>query len=136
MFDSYIASRAPVHNTTNVRVDEHRAPTDESVKLLKDLEREAEKKIINAIRVQDNNFECVIHTQANYMSDTTEFLAIFKLNGKQMTASYIHKNYRGSLRDSVDEVAVGIRDAVAKQMANEIFGAFNMAMKQVFKFGG
>lgn len=39
----------------NVTINEHRAPTDESVKLLKEMEEKAEAKLIEAIRL-DGNF--------------------------------------------------------------------------------
>ena len=43
--------------TRNVNVTEHRAPTDESVKLLREMEAKAEAEVIKAVAVGNQSFE-------------------------------------------------------------------------------
>ena len=69
-------------------VHEHRAPTDASVKLLREMEQAAEAKVIDAVRVGNTSFECVVRRERDEMNDQVLFRAVFKLNGRQETADY------------------------------------------------
>lgn len=97
-------------------VHEHRAPTDESVRLLREMEGKAKDQIIEAIHVGDTVFECVIHTMRMPESGATKLAAVFSLNGKKMTAEYTEHDFRFNKANS----AVRLRDAVAQKIATEI----------------
>lgn len=62
MFDTHIhrTTAAPAYPQT---VHEHRAPTDESVRLLDEMEFKARERIIHAIRCDSNpfKFRCVVY---------------------------------------------------------------------------
>lgn len=73
------------HSTT---VHEHRAPTDASVALLKEMEAAAEKKIVETIRVGNTAIECVLHKWMDNLSDRMVMRAVFKLNGITETAEH------------------------------------------------
>ena len=53
----------------HVTVTEKRAPTDESVKLLREMEAKAEAEVVKAVSVSNSTFECVIHQQIDNLSD-------------------------------------------------------------------
>lgn len=55
--------------TQTIKVEERRAPTDESVRLLKEFEEEARKKIESSINVGGNGFECTIMTEREHITD-------------------------------------------------------------------
>jgi len=61
---------------------EKRAPTDESVKLLHELEVAAENKIKAAIRLENCIIDCVIHKLYQHLSGDTHYIIHFRLNGK------------------------------------------------------
>jgi hypothetical protein len=67
------------HHATTVH--EHRAPTADDARLLKELEREAEKKIVEAIRVANTAIECVLHKELDNLNDQCVVVAVFSLNG-------------------------------------------------------
>ncbi len=95
-------------------VHEHRAPTDESVKLLKEFETKAQEKVVEAIHVGDTTFECVIHTQKNHMDGSTTMRAIFSLGGKKMTVDFTaHEADKFKMVE-------GLRTAVADKISCEI----------------
>lgn len=119
MFDSYTVAQGPSY--TNVSITEKKAPTDESVRLLKEMEKAAADKIINAVRVSSSKFECVIHTVKDVFSAQTRYVAVFELNEERMIAEYVAKPW-GSTPESI---AIGLRDAVAKEIANSIASAFD-----------
>lgn len=118
MFDSYRINRGPEH--VSVSVTEKRAPTDESVRLLREMEAAAEKRVLEAVRVSDTKFECVIHSMKQPLSGETMLRAIFKLNGEKLVADYTAK-YGCTAEDAL----IGLRDAVAKKIANSIAPMFS-----------
>jgi hypothetical protein len=97
-------------------VHEHRAPTDESVKLLREMEQKARDQVIDAVHVGDAHFECVIHTMNHVLDGSTEMLAVFSMNGKKMTVSHRDQMWRS---DRVQMVAA-LRDEMAKEIATVI----------------
>lgn len=114
MFDTYRVNTNP--SSVHVSVTEQRAPTDESVKLLREMERTAAKQVLESVRVANTNFECVIHRLDSHLNARSEFVAVLKVNGKQMIAKYVANDMQATAED----VAVGIRDAVAQEIANLI----------------
>ena len=60
MFDKTIVFPTKIYGNsyTPVTVTEKRAPTDESVRLLKEMEEKAREKIIDSFTVNDTHFEC------------------------------------------------------------------------------
>lgn len=110
-----IAGRTRTEYVTR-EVHEHRAPTDESVKLLKEMEEKAADKIVDSVRVGNTTFECVVHTFKDYINDTTELKAIFSLNGKRMTASHTLRN----LDKREDQGWIALRDKIAQEIATTV----------------
>lgn len=104
----------------HVNITEKKAPTDDSIRLLSEFEAAANNKILESVRVADNNFECVIHAQYDMLNDLEMFCAIFSLNGKKMTARFSQQR----IDKSAETIGKGLRDAVAKEIACEIAGAF------------
>ena len=76
-----------VYNTTNhprtLEVKEHRAPTDESARLLKELEQEAMNKIVAMGKVEDNVFNAKWYITSDYMAWEDRCRCIFTMNGKE-----------------------------------------------------
>lgn len=108
--------------TRKVEVHEHRAPTDKSVALLKEMEAAAERRIVEAIHIGDTTFECVVHIEKDMMADCTRLRAVFKLNGRAETVNHSFRP-----RDHGDELAAAnaLRDEVAKVIASKMLaGAF------------
>jgi len=118
MFDRtsvFPVTRNEVHEVTK-HVHHHRAPTDESVKALRELEQAATAKIIDSVRVGDATFECVVHVMRTMIDDTVHLKAIFSLNGKKLEAEYTAPR----LDYDKAKAVVGLRDAMAKEIATAI----------------
>jgi len=75
-----------VYNTTNhprtLEVKEHRAPTDESARLLKELEWEAMNKIVATGKVEDNKFNAKWYIWGDPMAWEDWCRCVFTLNEK------------------------------------------------------
>lgn len=83
--DVTVVNRSPeiVHH------HEHRAPTDDSVKLLIEMQEKAEKSILEQIHTEDNSFNMVgiYFGNANMMGNITLHIR-FWLNNKSHTLSH------------------------------------------------
>jgi sulfite reductase alpha subunit-like flavoprotein len=116
MFDNYYPQRTNVvYESSNVSVTHKHAPTDESVKMLKQLEAEALAKIVNSIRVENTTFSCVIHSYSDNLYCVNKFMVIFKLNGKQIYLPISISDIK-----TRDETAQMIWQKIAERIAAEI----------------
>ena len=115
MFDRTTIHQAPGHIRAEITVTEKRAPTDESVRLLREMEAKAKAEVIKAVAVNDNLFNGVIHTMFDALSYRTTVRLVYSMNGKKLTTDY-HIDDSRSLDDSI----AGLIDAVARDVAVEI----------------
>lgn len=105
--------------TQSVKVEERRAPTDDSVRLLKEFEEEAREKIESSLNVGANGFECTIMTEREHITDEVIAVALFKLNGISLRAKASIRGF--DKRDKGPKgLAIALRDEVAKVIANEL----------------
>lgn len=100
--------------TRHVTVEERRAPTDDSVRLLREMEQKARDQVEKSINVGGNGFECVVNIFKEALSMDTVAVAIFKINGKSMRAEARVRGW-DNLKDA--DLAGKLRDAVAQEVA-------------------
>lgn len=83
MFDTYhrTINRGPDH--VSVSVTEKRAPTDQSVALLKEMEKAAEEKWKGGIRLEGCPFDAIVHHHRDYMTADYKFIVIYKLRSQR-----------------------------------------------------
>jgi len=128
MFDSHHLHVRNVSEsvTRRVEVTEHRAPTDESVKLLRDMEDRAQARIVATTRVQDMGIDCVIHKMREMHTGDTRYAVIYSLNGKKHRADHLSMDRGNEDRDeSKRRVAQELVTALAEDIArNLLAGAF------------
>ena len=68
-----------------VNITEKRAPTDESVELLKEFEEKALDKLLSAERIEFINLTGMVYFFQNHtMSDEIDYYFIFNLNGNEI----------------------------------------------------
>ena len=101
----------------NTYVTEQRAPTDDSVKLLKEMEAEAKQKIIDSIVVNNTEFECSIVSWHDGLNDKIDYAISYRLNGKKRTFTVPVPNWK---RGTPIDVAIKIRDELAKDIASNM----------------
>ena len=102
---------------TTVNVTEKRAPTDESVRLLKEMEEAARNKILKTIVVADTSFECKIHKMVDPINDQDVYSVIYSL-GRQKKNTQVRVDRYKNL--TPQEIAVFIRDEVAVDISNHL----------------
>jgi len=84
MFDTHIHKRIELVPTT-VHQHEHRAPTDQSVQLLKEMETAAQKKLISVTRLDDNMLKAEWHRFRTPASPCNWLAIRVKINGSEHT---------------------------------------------------
>ena len=74
-----ITKVAPAYPQT---VHEHKAPTDESIKLLREMEAKARKEITVHLRATNNAFNGAIYSLPT-VTDERQYWVVFSLNGRE-----------------------------------------------------
>lgn len=102
---------APVY--VEKTIHEHRAPTDKSVELLRDMEAKAEAEVVKSVAVSDNGFECVIHQIKDFMSAQHRYRVVWTLNGRRCTTEFA-----ALMHADTALVIRALRDRIAQDIAN------------------
>jgi len=83
MFNTTYVNSSPrvIEQTTNIK--EFRAPTDESVRLLREMENTAYENIIEAFHIKNNTFEAKAFVIPTVDFFEKKLIVRFKLNGEE-----------------------------------------------------
>jgi hypothetical protein len=108
-------------------VTEKRAPTDESVRLLREMEAAAVANVIKSIQIVDNSVNCSMHVQNNMLSGTKDIIVIYSLNGKRGEFEFSHRDL--SRDDMIRSLIQKFGEHLAVSMLEK---PFNEALKSAF----
>jgi hypothetical protein len=70
-----------VYETRNIH--EHRAPTDESVKLLREMEKAAKDNFLGRFDFKDNKLNGTVAVMSDYLNNEFVLAILFSLNGRE-----------------------------------------------------
>ena len=84
MFDTIHVNRRFDAATFTATVTEKRAPTDDSVRLLKEMEKAARDKIIASIELDSNLVKGRVFVMKECLSGKNKFAVIMNINGKRI----------------------------------------------------
>lgn len=101
----------------HTEVHEHRAPTDESVRLLKEMEETAREKIIASFPLGSNEFDGRVMVELDGMNMEHVLTALIRINDKLVRAQV--REYADG-RESIRQALPKLRDALAKAIADEV----------------
>ena len=108
MFDRYNIHTGVSHNSHDVRITEKRAPTDESVRLLREMEDKALGQVLEQIPLKDNAFTGQIIRSRDHALNIERVACVFSLNGNRLLAQVEidpHKDHIGNYHALADEIA-------------------------------
>jgi len=111
---AYISPRISVNSYSETEITEVRAPTDESVRLLKEMEEAARKKVLDAVPIGNTNLDIKLLVESDNF-DVFACALMIKINGER------HK-CKLSLPDSFRWMSRDERLAAIKQSAAEALG--------------
>lgn len=117
MFDSYQVGPREVYVSKTVTVEEKRAPTDASVRLLREMETAARSEVDKAIRVDDTPIKMVVQSMRDHMSGDDIYRAHYSIGGRDLKTEYRHDSYQ---RPRIEDAIRGLTEAIAKDVAVEL----------------
>lgn len=104
----------------NATIHEHRAPTEESVRLLRELEKEAEAKVVRAMSIKTTDFHCVVQAEVSHFDDSITLLAHYRVGQRALSSQVtlprleVAKDRMAILNALVDAMAVKIATEILK----------------------
>lgn len=118
MFDRYIRNES--YGPSTLKVYEHKAPTDESIRILQEMQEKAKESVLKTIRVNTNNISGVIVVNMpDYLTQTYVYVFKFDLNGKEYsfeeTVDFFDAN-----KLSERELVVMLFEKISKAIAEKL----------------
>lgn len=126
-----------VYNTTNhpktIEVKEHRAPTDESVKILREMEKEILDNIISMGKIEDNvfNVKWYIYPDRNSWDDVCR--CVFTLNGKEYDFDF---NLPGKFVETsriIPTIKEKILERITNVLMDDLFKTCDKTLIDIYK---
>lgn len=115
MFDTYIRKESPSY-PQRVDITEKRAPTDESVRLLREMQVEAEKDRIGAFHLESNNLRGVVEVWRYMDPPSIRAHVVFELNGQRhKVEAKISAYERDAKQKLVDQLHKGVAEKIATE---------------------
>lgn len=113
MFDTVIN---PVRTEYVTRtVNEYKAPTDESVRLLREMEEKARAEIFKSVRLDTNELKGVVHVWKDVLNCETKFHIQVQLNNKRCQ-TVIGLREWDSTEIRYDKIKAGIANLIAQEI--------------------
>lgn len=122
------------HTTTTVNhgpthVHEHRAPTDESVKLLREMEDAVKKRIMCAYVSRSNDLHgAVVQVKHDHIGMGSSLWITFQLNGRDYQFTVDGPDERAAEAGLLQADEAGV--AIAREIANVITGKLLVNIKR------
>jgi hypothetical protein len=115
MFNTFVSNRTQHSSPGNITINEHRAPTAESVKMLKELEDAAENKLISYGRLENNIVSARWYVFNDYLNYEQHIIIRIKLNGTD-----IEVKTEQDIDNTPDEVAQHIYKSISAEISKLI----------------
>jgi hypothetical protein len=111
MFDSYEIHRAPA--SVNVYHTEKRAPTDQSVALLREMESAAKASVVESMCLESANLKAVVHKYESMLDLTTTFQIHYAINGCKRIVTVVLHDSPTKIQDRVDKIWKAVAEDIA-----------------------
>lgn len=115
MFDRPTFILNETSSSTHTTVTEKRAPTDESVRLMMEMEAAVEKKFLGQFKTDPNTLDATVVVFSDYMNWETVYVILYKING-------IPRKFRAAvnMRTSEEECVTQLRTKFAAELAIDL----------------
>lgn len=103
------------YNTHNIDITLQQPSAVEAARLLKEVEREAERRFVDGVRITDNKFNCVVHLAIDHQCMQELVRVTYSLNDEK-NSIVCSVSPIDSLEDNINHV----RDVLAVEIANTV----------------
>jgi hypothetical protein len=118
MFDAFHLRAGDHHHHHRSEVHEHRAPTDDSVKLLREMEHAALERVLSTIRLEGSPVDCAIVHMRDHLNYTHKFLIRYQLGRHKREVRHDFQPRFGACAQGVnDECHAALKTALAEDIA-------------------
>jgi hypothetical protein len=114
MFNKYVLKNNPTsYCTKSVKVNEHRAPTDESIRLLNEMQEKAQENIVDKFIVANNELNGNVLIFEDPITAGYKIFVRFRINGELYKFEEHVSQY--------DRVLFNVEEKLAECMTNAIY---------------
>ena len=109
----------------SVQVEERRAPTDQSVALLREMEEKAREQVLALVPINNNVLSgVVVHRWRDWAKSGSEIAVRFNLNGRDYTVQATFDDadfdWEGAVRDLVKALSGKIAESILGQVLEQV----------------
>ena len=124
MFDrhTHVHGRERTNYVTRT-VNEHRAPTDDSVKLLREMEKASADEVLKKYRLDCCGMDCMVEVYQDAASDQFVARAVVNVNGHQIKSEYGMTTRLADPVGMMEGLTVDLGEKIAAVMLREQFAA-------------
>ena len=126
-----------IYNTTNhpetIDVIEHRAPTDESIKILREMEKEVLDNIISMGKIEDNMFNIKWYIYPDKHSWDERCLCVFKLNGKEYDFEFLLPSKYTERSQIIPEIRSRVLEKLTGVLMIDLFKECDKTIVEIYK---
>jgi len=125
MFDKYVINDTEGRNHRhthdhNVKITEQRAPTDDSVRLLKEMQEKSRADLIGSYIIEDNSFNGVMDVYKNAMTLTNTVVVRFYLNNIEYITESSVRQIDFKTNDNPAKIFYSVvSEAITEKLLNE-----------------
>lgn len=120
MFTKYVPYDKNVYETRSVTSHEHRAPTDESVRLLREMEDKARDSVFATLRCEASGFSCTAIVFEDHMTQDFTVRAKFTLGETPYDVSIDVRFHKIGMETASDNLAQAVIKLIAQKVAEQI----------------
>lgn len=118
MFDTYRVS--PSRISVNTTVTEKRAATDDSVRLLKEMEEKARERIVESMILPNNLLSGTVHRQHDIINMAIYFHVHYQLNNvKREARTRVIDGGRESIGENIEAIYKALSEDIARILISE-----------------
>lgn len=118
MFDTYVQGRTETQLIPYVKtVHEHKAPTDDSIRIYKEIKEKAYNSLLYSFTLSDNIFDAKVMVYQDYELGDRVCAYSFLLNGRRVKNEFRSRNI---LMEKKEELIPKIIEGISEQIAVEL----------------
>lgn len=108
------------YHTHNVNIEERRAPTDDSVRLLKELEQKALDKIIGTFDLPSNEIKSRVAVSKDYLNGKNLFCVVADINGKRHVV-HVSADDQADRKTQLEQIYNELSEKIAQIIMPSVF---------------
>lgn len=121
MFNKYLMDLGcSPEMSAKIAISEHRAPTDDAMRLLNEMQEKSKENLIERYIIEDNDLKGGVFIFKDFRTENFEIVVHFTLNGKEHTVERSVPSWSKDSWDHKTELAKAMISAIAEALIPNI----------------